>query len=224
MVRGYLLELPIPSTNRMKRGNVRRNNRVQGVMEVRTISAVPPYRSNPELTVTLRFVAIGSGGTFPITRANLLATYLINLATGTQNARLIAAVRWNSCKIYAGLSNVTGSSTASLEWLSNLGPTSERSVTGSATSPGILVTSPPRSSTAGFWSITGQTETEVLANMTVGGGDFVDVNLSFVMYDGESPVIITTGSSGVAAATYRSYFDGPRTSAILQPVSVLFLN
>lgn len=211
-----------PNSNRIKRGNDRRNKRDNRIMEVRTVSAVPPYKSNVIFTQTFRYTSLNAANAIGITRGNLLNSFLVGLGS-TLSARLIAAVRLNWISCFAGVQN---NSTMAIDWRSNNGPSSEKSVTGTPSSPGVLTTGPPGKSLASFWSLTSFNESEVLVVISSSGSssDILDVSLSFVLMDGEAPVNVTTTASSTGSTLYRSFFDGPRGGAVWQPVSVLSIN
>ncbi len=179
------------------------------------------FKSNVELKHHFRFqtsAAVSTG----ITRANLLSL----LATGTttqQVARLMSGVKLNRVEVFGvsgGGSNDYAAATVSLEWLSNLGPTSETSDTGNALNPPHIVCTPPPQSLASFWSITGQNESEILMNITAPTGAVIDVWVSSVLFDGETPVLIaTTAALYTVGQLYAGYLDGVGAAVHFVPVS-----
>jgi len=157
-----------------------------------------------------------------VTRANMLNTLFTNLAGSTTNARLISGIRLKRIEIYS-----TGQDTAiSLEWLSAYGPTREITDQSLSTaSVACIRSSPPPQSIAGFWSMTGVNESEVLLAITTAGtATVVDVWVDMIMFDGETPVTITTSASGTLGQTYMSYFDGPGSGATFVPQSYTTIN
>jgi hypothetical protein len=157
-----------------------------------------------------------------VTRANMLNTLFVNTSGGTANARIISGIRLKRIEIYS-----TGQDTAiSLEWLSAYGPTRELTDQSLTTaSVACIRSSPPPQSVAGFWSMTGTNESEVLLAITTAGtATVVDVWVDMIMYDGESPVTVATSASGTIGQTYMSYFDGPGSGATFVPQSYTTIN
>jgi len=157
-----------------------------------------------------------------VTRGNMLNTLFVNFGGGTTNARLISGIRLKRIEIYS-----TGNDTAiSLEWLSAYGPTRELTDQSLSTaSVACIRSSPPPQSVAGFWSMTGVNESEVLLTITTAGtATIVDAWVDMIMYDGETPVVVNTSASGVAGQTYMSYFDGPGSGATFVPQSYTTIN
>jgi hypothetical protein len=153
-----------------------------------------------------------------VTRAFVLNTLIQNSASGTNNYRLLQAVKVNRITLYT--SNV-----ASVEWLSAYGPSSAILVTGtSVVSPGILMSRPPQKTLAGAWSFNGSNESENLLSLTYTQGDILDVSFSAVFCDRSAGATVATFSSGTAGFVYRTYFDGPNASANWQPLALGTLN
>lgn len=158
-----------------------------------------------------------------ITRANMLNTLIMNINNTTTNGRLISGIKLNRIEIYGAPSGPIA-----LEWLSTLGPTrelSDRSLTNSAIP--CIKSSPPKQSLAGFWSMTGSQESDVLCTITTNGSGAactVDVWTSIILMDGEPIVGVTTTSTGTSATLYLTRFDGPGASAVLIPDNYTTIN
>jgi hypothetical protein len=181
----------------------------------------PQFQSTVRVKHRFRFQSSANSSS-NITRAILLDLLMTNLTSAHTNARLISGVKLNRVELW-GVSGTNASdfaaATLSLEWLSNLGPSSESSDTGNAFHPPHVVTTPPQQSLASFWSITGQNESEILATILVPSGSVVDIWVDLILYDGETPVTITTTQSGTAGTTYAGYLDGAAGAGLLSPVS-----
>lgn len=165
--------------------------------------------------------AAGGTGTFSITRGNLLNTLLCGTSVApAQAARLISGVKLNQIEVrtLTASSDVT-SATISIEWTSTLGPSSEVSDTGTPLHPPFLHTSPPRSSLASFWSLTGSQESDVLMLLTVTQNSVIDVWFSYVLQDGQTPVIVSFAGTSVVGQVYAGFLDGQGAGAKLQPIS-----
>jgi len=188
-----------------------------------SITHPPQFNSNILTQHKFRYLCTGSNALVNITRANFLNSLLVNLSGSTSNTRLIAGVRIKKVEIWSPCSNST--LTISWEWLSNLGPSSEISdTTSSASFPAHISTKPPPNSLCGFWSITGQNESEVIAILTAPVGSVLDATIEYYLFDGEGQVSVTTAASGVLGTLYNTRFDGPAGGAVMVPVSYVTIN
>jgi hypothetical protein len=191
-------------------------NRESRLMNVSVRSVLKPFKADPINNFMIRYQA-SSGNTRNITRAMMLNTFFIGIGTYT-NTRVCAAVRINRVSI-------TTSINASLEWLSAYGPTSATVITATSTSsPGFYSQRPPKNSLAGAWSLSGSNESEALMNLTFTTNDYIDVEGSFVLFDQEPVVTVTTSSGTTTGQLFRSRLDGPAATALLIPSYVLTLN
>jgi hypothetical protein len=200
----------------------KRRNKQSIPTEVRVTSIIKPYRADPIISFSIRYIATGSNTAINaarlVTRAFVLNTLIVNLVSTTSNSRLLQAVKINKLTLYT--SNV-----ASVEWLSSYGPSSAILVTGTSTvSPGILVSRPPQKTLAGAWSFNGSNESENVLSLTYTSGDILDVSFSAVLCDRASGSSVVTASSGSNGFIYRTFFDGPSGSAQMQPLALSFLN
>lgn len=142
-------------------------------------------------THTFRMRNIGGSTNQQLTRGNLLN--LIRVATSTtQAARIISGIKINWIKLYSF--EAVASTIISLEWTSFNGPSVVKSSEGNAFHPAHVSTSPPALSRAALWSITGTDETEVLAIIAGTGAMTTDINVSFILQNGESPSIASSFS------------------------------
>jgi hypothetical protein len=184
----------------------------------------PPFQANFRVKHLFRFKSINSANAIGITRRNLLNIIFMNIST-TSNGRLFSSVKLNRVEVWAvgGTSANSYSATSiALNWLSSLGPNSEISDTGNAVNTAHFAASPPRTSLASFWSLSGSVETEVLFNLTCPADTIVDVWVDGILLDGQGAGLTTT-SSGTATAIFFGYLDGPGGGAVFQPVSTTSL-
>lgn len=188
---------------------------------------VPQFRSTVNLKHQFRYLA-NSSGVYNIDRAQLLSLLQVQINSGPQSARLFSGVKFNRIEVRATGTNSGGSditlTTISVEWTSNLGPTTEVSDTGTPLNPPLIITSPPRNSLASFWSITGANESEVLFILTVNSGCVIDIWLDAVMQDGQSPVLITLSAGLTIGAVFALPLDGVGSGVHLIPVSYTTTN
>jgi hypothetical protein len=211
-------------TKNNKRGDRRaRQNKSSGTRQSVSVtnSHFPQqFKSNVELKHRFRFQA-STAGSYSIARSQILN--LLCESSGTAAAyRIMSGAKLNRVEVFGvagGGTNDYSASTVSLEWLSNLGPTSETSDTGNAMNPPHIVCSPPPQSLASFWSITGQNESEILFTVTVAIGGVIDIWLSAVLFDGETPVSATVTSFGTLGQLYALPLDQSAGVGNLVPVS-----
>jgi hypothetical protein len=160
-----------------------------------------------------------------ITRLDLLQLLMVNLAGTVVNTRLIAGIKLNRIEMFDSQQSSTNfGNPTSIEWLSNLGPTTLFSETGTQFQPAHVVSSPPPQSLCSFWSITGSNESEILFTLNIGSGGIVDCWFDIVLFDGESVVTFNTNTVGTTGQLYMGYLDGPGAGTVLQPVSYLALH
>jgi hypothetical protein len=181
---------------------------------------IPQFASTVSVRHHFRYQASGVLSNKSITRGSLL-NLLVSGAFQLTNQlnRLFSAVKLNKveARCPTGGSDVA-LNTLSIEWFSTLGPTSEVSDTGTPLHPPILVTSPPRQSLAGFWSLTGTSESDVLFQINGPTGTIVDIWIEATLQDGESPTVIVPTNAPSNGALYALALDGI-SSNVLAPVS-----
>jgi hypothetical protein len=212
----------MPKNKRKSKG--RDHQRVQasgsGVQNVDT-NILRPFDSTIKFKHHARYLASANITNQPVTRGNMLSTLLVNLAGSTNNARIIAGVKLNRIELYYA----TDFHPISVEWLSNYGPTTEKSdQTLTTASTACVKTSPPRNSLASFWTMTGSNESEILMLLTGQATMLVDVYSEFVLFDGETVATQSTTASGVTGTLYLTSFDGPNSAAKLVPQSYTTIN
>lgn len=185
-------------------------------------SQLPPqFKSDVVIKHRFRYQSNGASAAVNITRKDLLNCLFMSSNGLGQNYRLCAAARLKRVEIWGmgGSSNVANATTTiSAKWHSQYAPSTEISDTGTIYKMAHLSTSPPAQSLAGFWSLTGNNETEVLLTLQIDQGYIVDLWLDLVLNDGEAAVLNNTTATGATGVTYEGYADASSTK-LLFPVS-----
>jgi hypothetical protein len=201
----------------------------------RSSTRIPPLIATSTVNHVFRYTNTTSsmGGPLPTTvsvsRAQLLNALIMNTSNSTTNFRITNAIKINRLSIWSpaalsGTSNV-GTVTCSVEWLSAYGPTKIVTDTSmSPTFPAIIHSRPPPASLCGFWSVRGSNESEVMFNITSWTGSVVDLNVTYTIQDDTSVTTVSTTNSGAVGTVYATFLDGPRSSAVYQPIQLPFLN
>jgi len=155
----------------------------------------------------------------PISRGTLLSHLIVNTANGTANYRILSAFRLKSIEIWGSTGTLGTTTTASVEWLSENGPSTVISDTSVGTAQPLYVrTSPPANSLASFWSVQGNDESTVVMTIIAPANSVIDITYEVVLRDGEASVLVTTAATGAIGQVYMTYLDGV-SSGLLQPVS-----
>jgi hypothetical protein len=215
--------VPLTPRTRSRRGPPRRNKggrsaRLAGqgnIREVRIASVIKPYTSDPIISFQVRYQS-NNASTVTITRAMMLNTKIM-CTSGTTNYRIFQAVRLNSIEM-------TVAALGAVQWLSTYSPAKSTTFNAtSTTAPGIYISRPPQNSLASFWSTSASNESEVLLKVTTStSNDYLTASFSAVVLDESSPVSVTTFSSNATGQIYSTFFDGPRTGAVWNPVFVAY--
>jgi hypothetical protein len=179
-----------------------------------------PYAANTRFKHKFRFLSVGNATPVVITRKQLLCSYLVGTATAMTCYRLIQGIKLNRIEMYSG--NIGSSyQTIALTWLSNYGPSTEISDTSTSNaSPAHFETTPPLQSLASFWSMTGSNESEAILNITAAQNAILDVWVDIVLMDGPGAAVSTSQSCS-SGYFYVTYFDGPGSSSVFLPQSVV---
>jgi len=189
------------------------------------------FDASVRLKHRFRYIDIGSGTNFSLTRA-LLLNLMISGNTTSTAARLIAGVKLNRIEMFTvcttAVTAATPETTISVEWLSNYGPSTEASDTSISPSlPAHVISVPPAFSLASFWSLTGINESEVIAKLVLPStaspffaNTVLDVWVDVVLMDDETPVSVSGFANALTVSQfYLSYLDGVGSSAEIRPVS-----
>ncbi len=213
-----------PKMNSSKSGDRRVRQNKSSDSSARSVKP-PQFDSTIRIKHRFRF-STTSQTTVNITRGNLLNLLIEGGSSTTTNHRVISGVKLNRVECWAVSGNSStdyGFTTVSLEWLSNYGPSKEVSDSGNSFNTAHIAAVPPPQSLASFWSLTGSSESEILMSLTSPNGAIWDVWVEMVMYDGETPVAITTTATPTFGALYAGYLDG-QVSGTYLPVSYVGIN
>jgi len=127
---------------------------------------------------------LATGSTSTITRGNLLNHLFVNAASTNVNYRILDAFLLKSVEVWASTATLGATTTASVEWFSENGPTVIHSDTSVGTAePLHVVSRPPPRSLAGFWSVGGTDEAVALMVLTVPANAVVDITYQAVLQD-----------------------------------------
>jgi len=154
---------------------------------------------------------------------------LLCMATGTTEAYEIArAVKVRKIEIWGPMASNLTPVTVSVEWAaSGSAPVAGPSNIISDTSMGSarcahVVSTPPTQSACAFWQVASG---EALFTLAYPTGSVIDLHLSQVLFDGETPVAVTTGVAGATVGqVYCRALDSvtPGQNALV-PVSYPFI-
>jgi hypothetical protein len=161
-----------------------------------------------------------------VTRANLLD--LMVLASGTTTAyRLFDAVKLNGIQIWGPVDTAEGTyENVTVQWLSTYAPATVESASGIGTAFGPrLSTRPPAKSLAGFWSLSGVSETDILCVIQA-QNSVIDLLLEFRVQNnlyGETAPVSITVSGATVGTVYCTYLDFVQNagSSTVAPVAYL---
>jgi hypothetical protein len=189
------------------RASKRRRQRVagRGSNSLMRIPHPPTFRSTFELKKKVRFVTTSSSTGVVFTRGNFLNLLLMANST-TTTSRLFEAVKVNRVRIWGPPGIATSpsayvSNEVSVQWLSNLGKSSAKSDSSMSIEPSFVDYRPPRLSLAGFWSLSGENESEELVELVFPSSAIIDFDLQIVL-EREFPTSGPTGSALVPSQTY----------------------
>jgi hypothetical protein len=168
------------------------------------------YQAGMHIRQRIRYVA-GTGGIYTITRANLLSTLIVCTANSTASAfyRIAEGVKVNRIEAFSPPTTATSFVRVFVEWLSNLGPSTMYSSLGDTSQPAKIITSPPRNSLAGFWSITGANESESLFSLGCPGNTIIDVFYDIILQNAEASTQVTCSTTGSIGQLYATALNGP---------------
>jgi len=183
------------------------------------VSHPSPFQANLRFKHMFRFQAQGSAGgsvSGAVTRAILLNLVMAGTSSTTAY-RALYSIKVNRVEMFGG--PLVNTSTVSLQWISNLGPNSQ--VSDSSTSsayPPHLITTPPPSSLASFWSTNGSNESELLFDWGAPSFSYIDIHCELILNDNPTPTT-TTGYSSVPSSIFYGYLGPPGSSGYPLPVS-----
>jgi hypothetical protein len=135
-----------------------------------------------------------------ITRADILNRLAMGLSATTA-ARLFAAVKIRKIVLFAGAIS-GGDASVSMQWVSEYGlPKVISDISSSGTYPARIEAAPPKDSIASFWSLTGVNESQVMLEVAVPNGGYIDLHVSAVLQNGILSFDTTGVTITVAGAT-----------------------
>jgi len=206
------------SSNMKKSSNGARRNR----RSTRATQRIVPHPTQFQSTITssrkARFSGAVAATAVPLTRGQLLNHLFVNASSGTTNWRLLSAIKINRIEIWTPGTSAFVPATCYVEWISEQGPTKIVSDTSITTECAYVNTTPPPRSLAGFWSVTGTAESDVLCILNIPVNSIVDLSYSYVLQNGETPVQFTSTNNGVAGTVYMNTLFGDSNGDVV-PVS-----
>jgi len=150
----------------------------------------------------------------------MLLNHLLMGTSANHGGRILSGFKLNGFKVWSlGAAGVAVPATVSVEWTSNLGPSTIVSDSSMSIAPAFVNTKPPKDSLASFWSLTGSNETEVLAILTYTTGSIVDMSYEAILQNGETPVVVVTTLAGVVGQVYMTPLSGIAVAGDLDPIS-----
>jgi hypothetical protein len=160
-----------------------------------------------------------AGGSYPITRNQILSTLIVPISSGT-GYRLCTAVRICSVHIYGqpNASSTVASRQITLGWTSEEGPSATIMDNSIGTTRGAVIHSkPPAKSLAGYWSLNGSDEATVLFTLGLNQNDQIDVEYECSLNDDTTvgSISISTGSAGQLAVSYLDFTINAGAAVIL---------
>lgn len=196
-----------------------------------------PFQATMGYPLILRYRMVAGTVINPVvTRKNLLDIFVQGNTT-TSYARSWSAVRIRKLEIWGGTVSTTATTNSvamtnvSIEWLSTYGPGRVKSDAGNFERPPHIESRPPRGSLAGFWSLVGSGETDVLFKLSGSStgpgsapfsglplGTIVDLHLQVMNQDDEA-VVVYTGITGVTAGQnyVRDFTTAPGATEQFSP-------
>jgi len=220
-----------PKGNRRKGGGVLQEMKKEERVDVHRFPMPIIVVMNYPVVIRYRFIT-GSAVSPMVTRKMLLDIFVQGNTTTTYS-RVWAAVKLRKVEVWGGAqsttttTNVIPYSSVSLEWLSSYGPAVVKSDSGNFERPAHIECRPPRRSLAGFWSLVGQNEADVLFKFSgsltgVGLGPLtgipaatiVDLHLQVTNLDDEGVTVYSAITGAVAGQNYvRDFTTAPGSSS-----------
>lgn len=162
---------------------------------------------------TIRYVVVAATNTWPITREETLN--LFYMGTGTNSARrILGSVKIDKIVIYGEGAFPATASTAmvtspDVKWLAE-GPQTKYAMSSLGGQPQFLSSKPPAKSFAGFWSMTGVDESEILCEITAGTGSIIDITYDFVIQNDDPQIAsgLVTSSTATSGIIYYNNLGG----------------
>jgi len=175
-----------------------------------------PYQSQPKQTRRFRYNCTAAASAV-VTRALLLNRMVFQETGSTQNNRIIKSIRLDRVTVYGtGTATSNGMRTLTLLWSQNQ---VEINAIGNAAFPPKISSKPPAETSAGWWSITGVDETEVIFIATCIIGDIIDIDVTYTLADGFAAFVTTTPSASADGLVYP-WLDATSVVGSFAPTSL----
>jgi hypothetical protein len=168
-----------------------------------------------------------------ITRAFILNSFLLNQGS-TSNYRLASSAKINwirafmpaSGPVWNGSTSIIVGSSVSLCWQSEYSSDVTLTETNVGSTTQSCIFRPPKDSVAGFWSVGGVGESDVIFSLYASAGTLLDISFSYQLASLVDYVAtsVTTTASGTNGSIYQSYLDGPSSGAVFIPLGIQPLN
>lgn len=194
-----------------RRKNKRNKTRSMVSLRDQVPDSPPQFDSTLTTGHRFRFVAGSAASQQNITRGNLLNLMFV-ATSAVAGARIYTAVRLRRISVWSPIVATFTPQTIALEWRGQYASSKIRSDTSQGLQAAKLSSKPPKLSSTGMWTESGQDEAEVLAILTAPTGSVVDVDLTLKFVDIES--FTTTGETYVGetlGTVYYNYLDGYTT-------------
>lgn len=192
----------------------------QGVNGSNALPSPPAFTAAIVVRKTFRFQSNAAFTATNVTAVNLL-DLLCMADTAVTAYRLASAVRVRRVSLWAPMSSSLAPVTASVEWagyaVATVGaPPITKSDTSMGYRPAYVTDSPPTNSIAGMWQ--GRASTSNLMQIAGPINTVIDVDLEFVLQNGEPPLAVANAPAGATVGTvYLRGLDGLAAAATVFP-------
>jgi hypothetical protein len=174
----------------------------------------PQFSATIQVSRRVRYTASSAGSSLSLTRADLLNHLVVNTSANA-NARIISGFKLNRFEVWGPGSSAFALGTVSVEWTSTYGPSKVVSDTSMTIDPGHIVATPPPQSLASFWSLTGSSESDVIAILNFPANSVVDMNYEVIFQNLETPVSVATVAAGTVGNLYMLPLFGIVSNALV---------
>lgn len=173
----------------------------------------PPSRNlTPLMTHVFRFQASTQASQVAVSRGGLLNLIGFGVLATSTGARLFGAVKLRKIRVWSPIVSGFAPQLITVEWTGLNAPSSLHSDSSEGLTPATVHTSPPPDSSADWWSISGQNESEVLMLITCPSASIIDVTVDIRLADNESAVSFAQATLASGQVGYGR-LDGTGTNA-----------
>lgn len=197
-----------------KRNRTSKNKKQSGRAR---INSHPPSRNlTPAMEHVFRFQATGTATQVSVTRGQLLNLIGVSDSLTALTAdRILGAAKLRSISVWSPVIASFVPQTITVEWVGLNAPSSLVSDSSEGLKPAALRTSPPPDSSADWWSIIGQNESEVLMLISCPTASIIDLSMKYKLIDNEPKSTFTVATSSLTGAQVGySRLDG--SAGVLQ--------